>query len=109
MDVVKLSDYTGGWFIGDFAPTMAANPDFEVCLKRYSAGDTEPIHYQFECTEYTVVVAGRCRIGDYELGPDDILRIHPMEAAGFEALTDVVLVAVKTPSKPFDKVVGSPA
>lgn len=106
MDVSRVGDFVGGWFIGEFSPTLEANPHVEICLKRYPQGTTEPVHYQRVATEYTLVVSGRCRIGSVELGPDDILTIPPNEAAGFEALTDVVLVAVKTPSLPDDKVLG---
>lgn len=106
MNVSRVDEFVGGWFIGDFSPTLEANPHVEVCLKRYAKGTTEPVHYQRVATEYTLVIAGRCRIGNRELGPDDILTIPPGEAAGFEALTDVVLIAVKTPSLPNDKVLG---
>lgn len=104
----SLSEFTGGWFIGAFNPTLEANPHAEVCLKRYAAGSTEPVHYQQVSTEYTLVVSGKCRIGGVELGPDDILCIPPGEPADFEAIDDVVLVAVKTPSISGDKVVGRP-
>jgi dTDP-4-dehydrorhamnose 3,5-epimerase-like enzyme len=108
VDISDVRDFTGGWFIGDFSPTLDANTNVEVCLKRYPAGTIEPVHYQRVATEYTLVVSGRCRIGDVELGPDQILRIPPGEAAGFVALEDVVLVAIKTPSLPDDKVIGEP-
>lgn len=108
MDVSRIDEFTGGWFIGDFLPTLEANPHMEVCLKRYPKGAVEAVHHQRIATEYTLVISGRCRIGDIELGPDEILRIPPGEAAGFEALEDVVLVAVKTPSLADDKVVGEP-
>lgn len=106
MNVSRVEDFVGGWFLGNFTPTLEANPHVEVCLKRYPKGTTEPVHYQLVATEYTLVISGRCRIGELELGPDDILTIPPGAAAGFEALTDVILVAVKTPSLPDDKVVG---
>ena len=109
MDVSHISDFVGGWFIGNFSPTLEANPHMEVCLKRYPAGATEPVHYQVNATEYTLVISGRCRIGAIEVGPDEIVRIPPGEAAGFVALEDVVLVAVKTPSIPDDKVAGEPS
>ncbi len=108
MDKSSIRDFRGGWFIGDFSPTLEPTPHAEVCVKRYAAGDTEPLHFQRVATEYTVVISGRCRIGDVEVGPDEILRIPPGEAADFEALEDVVLVAVKVPSLPDDKVLGSP-
>ena len=109
MEVFRVADFVGGWFLGNFTPTLEATPDVEVCIKRYTAGTTEPVHYQRVSTEYTLVVSGRCRIGDFTLGPDEILQIPPGEAAGFEALDDVVLVAIKTPSRPDDKVLGVPS
>lgn len=109
MDVTRVSDYVGGWFLGNFTPTIEANPHVEICVKRYAKGAVEPVHYQRQATEYTIVLSGRAQMGDFTLGPDDIIRIPPGEACGFEALDDVVLVAVKTPSLPDDKVIGEPA
>jgi hypothetical protein len=108
MELGNARDYVGGWFIGAFEPTMLATQDFEVCIKRYSQGDREPTHYQLHAVEFTLVIHGQCRIGQNFLGPDDVLRIDPLEAADFEALTDVVLVAVKTPSISSDKRLGEP-
>lgn len=111
-EVVELRNvegYQGGWFIGDFSPTMMATKDFEVCIKRYVQGDREPTHHQRVATEFTLVISGTCRIGSHRLGPDDVLRIDPLEAADFEALTDVVLVAIKTPSISSDKQLGEPS
>ena len=108
MEVHSLANFTGGWFLGNFVPSVATNPNVEVCLKRYPKGTIEPMHYQLTATEYTLVISGRCRIGSVLLQSDEILCIPPLEAADFEALEDVVLVAVKTPSLPSDKVLGEP-
>jgi hypothetical protein len=108
MELGNIRGYVGGWFIGAFEPTMMKTDDFEVCIKRYSKGEREALHYQIRAVEFTLVVEGNCRIGSHLLGPDDVLRIDPLEAADFEALTDVVLVAVKTPSIPSDKRMGAP-
>lgn len=108
MNKSHVNDYWGGWFIGNFEPSLLATGAFEVGYKRYSPGDTEPVHYQLTATEYTLVVSGRCRLGGVELGPGDIMEIGPNEPAGFEALEDVILVAIKTPSIPSDKRVGTP-
>jgi hypothetical protein len=103
-----IDEFFGGWFIGGFRPTLLHTDTFEVGLKRYKAGDTEPEHYQITATEFTLVIEGRCRIGDVEMGPGDILEIEPNEPAAFEALTPVTLVAIKTPSLPSDKRLGRP-
>jgi len=104
----RLGEFWGGWFVGNFEPTLVPSSECEVALKRFAKGDTEPMHHQVQATEVTVIISGRCRIGAYELGPDDVIRIAPREAADFEALTDVVLVAVKYPSLPEDKRLGAP-
>jgi len=108
MDVTHVSDYLGGWFLGNFTPTIEANPHVEICVKRYPKGAVEPVHYQRQANEYTIILSGRARMGDFELLPDDIIRIPPGEACDFEALEDTVLVAVKTPSLSDDKVIGEP-
>lgn len=104
----SLNNFVGGWFIGAFEPSVLQTDGFEVAVKRYSAGDQEPVHYQRTATEVTVVVSGRCRLGSETLGPDDLIVLPPLESADFEALEDVVLVAVKFPSIADDKVLGEP-
>lgn len=106
MERFDASDFVGGWFVGAFSPTTLHSTDFEVCVKRYSAGETEPVHYQLSAVEITFIVSGECRIGSLTLKANDILKILPLEAADFEAVTDVVLVAVKSPSIPDDKRLG---
>lgn len=108
MRVSRLDQYVGGWFIGDFEPTLHKTSSFEVCVKRYAKGSVEPLHHQLRAWEYTVILSGQARIGDITIGPDDILEVEPLEAASFEALDDVILVAIKVPSIPSDKVLGVP-
>lgn len=98
-----LNDMAGGWFIGNFEPSVYASKDFEVCLKRYKKGDTEAAHFQHTATEYTLVVSGRIRLGDKFFEENEIIEIPPLEIADFESLTDSIVVAIKTPSIPSDK------
>ena len=104
----KLDEFWGGWFIGNFNPAIVNSNDFEVCVKNFREGDSEPTHYQMTAWEITVVVTGRCRIGEQELGPGDIIFIEPLEPAGFVALSDCSVVAIKSPSLPADKILGRP-
>lgn len=103
-----LSQTVGGWFAGNFEPTFLRNEDFEICVKRYRKGDTEPTHYQVSATEITVIISGKARMGEELLEMDEAIIIEPLEAYDFEALSDVVLIAIKTPSLPEDKKVGLP-
>lgn len=108
MKLYKLDEFWGGWFIGNFSPAIVISKDFEVCVKNFREGDSEPTHYQKTAWEITVVVTGRCRIGEKELGPGDIVFVEPWESAGFVALSDCSVVAIKSPSMPADKFLGYP-
>lgn len=101
-----LSEFVGGWLVGNFSPSLHSNEEVEVCVKFFSKGDREPAHFQLTATEWTVVISGECRIGNIKLTKGEILEIPPLEVADFEAITDVALVAIKSPSLPSDKVIS---
>lgn len=98
-----LDEMIGGWFVGDFTPTVLATGDVEVAVKRYAAGDRDARHHHRIATEVTVLVSGRARMGESELAEGDIVLLEPGESSDFEALTDVTLVAVKHPGASNDK------
>jgi hypothetical protein len=104
----RLDDMVRGWFVGPFAPTALATPGCEVAVKRFAAGEREAPHHHRVATEVTLLLEGRARMGGRELGPGDGLVLPPFTESDFEALTDVLLVAVKTPGQPDDKFPGAP-
>lgn len=106
MKTAKLEEMTGGWFAGNFEPSILKSEHFEACVKHYLKGSTEPSHYQLAAFEVTVIVSGTARMGNQTLSAGDIILLEPFEIADFEALTDVSLVAIKTPSLPADKVLA---
>lgn len=93
----------GGWFIGDFVPSIIRTDQFEVCFKEYQAGDSEPAHFQRTAKELTLVTDGQVQIGQALLQKGQLILIEPGEIAGFFAITKASLVAVKWPSLPNDK------
>lgn len=104
MKRVRLSEFPGGWVIGNFSPSISVQRDVEVAIKSFRAGDKEPRHWQKVATEATFVISGVIRLGGHELQAGDGLVIPPEIAASFEALEDGSLVAIKWPSIPDDKV-----
>lgn len=100
----EISRFTGGWFLGNFAPAISQISEVEVGVKYFKKGDMEASHKQKISTEVTVIHTGIVRIGDTELNPGDILVIPPGEYADFEALSDGSLTCVKFPSIPNDKI-----
>jgi len=103
MDVYHLSQFTKGWFVGDFSPTLLATSHVEVGIKTYKAGDVEAAHHHKIAAELTAVVSGRVRMGGKILTAGQIIRIEPCVSTTFEALEDSVTVVVKTPSIVGDK------
>ncbi len=78
----------------------------EVGIKHFEAGSSEPEHYQRSVTEITIVLMGRCLLAGEVLNAGDILIIPPLLSASFYAETEVLLIVLKSPSAPEDKVVG---
>jgi len=99
----NLNEFTKGWIIGNFEPTLLNTDDFEVAIKRYNVGDYENKHHHKISTEYTIIVEGTVLMNDIEYKKDDIIIIKPNESTDFKCLTDVTTVVIKTPSSKDDK------
>jgi quercetin dioxygenase-like cupin family protein len=105
MTIHHLDEFTKGWFVGAFSPTLVSTPHAEVGIKVYKAGAVEPSHQHKVATELTAVISGRVRMMNQVLLPGQIMRIEPGECTAFEALEDSVTVVVKTPCVVGDKYV----
>lgn len=103
MKVGNLKNMKGGWFIGNFDPSLFKTNDCEVAVKSYKKGDKEGKHYHKIATEYTVVVKGRVRMFGNVYEEGDIIVVEPGEATDFEALEDAMNVVVKMPGANNDK------
>lgn len=105
MKIAKLKDMKGGWFIGNFDPSLFKTNSCEVAVKRYKKGDKEARHYHKIATEYTIVVKGRIKMFDNIYEEGDIVIVEPEEATDFEAIEDAINVVVKMPGANNDKYV----
>ena len=105
MDIHRIEDFSKGWVVGNFSPSLHRNSNFEVGVKFFIKGDVESAHKQLIATEITIVIDGSIRLGELVFGRGDIILINPEEVADFEALSDASLVCIKFPSIPNDKIV----
>ena len=103
MKISELKLMTGGWFIGDFEPTLLRTKDFEIAIKRYKAGDEELAHIHKVAMEYTAVVSGVIAMNNQIVENGKIVTIAPNEVVHFKAISDSITVVVKTPSVIGDK------
>lgn len=93
----------GGWFVGDFSPSVMPTRDFEVAVKYYESGDHEARHVHQVADEITVVAQGRVQMEGHEYTTGDIILIPAGEATNFTVLEPTITVVVKRPSVIGDK------
>lgn len=106
MENYNLQNFTGGWFIGDFTPSLLQTNQFEAACKYYNKGDTEKSHCHKIATEYTIIAAGSVQMNGMIFKQNDIIKIDKGEYTDFMALEDTITFVVKTPSIKNDKFVN---
>ncbi len=104
MERFNLNDLKGGWFAGNFEPSLYKTGDFEVAVKQYKKGDYEKKHYHRIATEFTVIAYGEVEMNSIKYTAGEIIQIHPGEATDFLVLSDIAITTVlKVPSVDKDK------
>lgn len=103
MKVERLENMKGGWFIGNFEPSLFKTNDCEIAVKSYKKGDKECRHYHKIATEYTLVIKGKVKMFNSIYEEGNIIVVEPGEATDFEAIEDTVNVVVKIPGANNDK------
>lgn len=103
MKIAQLNEMIGGWFVGNFEPSILKHDGFEVAIKYYKKGDRELKHMHKIGTEITVIESGKAIMLEKTLIAGDIIMLSPGEATGFVALEDTTTVVVKFPSVLDDK------
>lgn len=103
MKKFKLSDFKGGWFIGDFEPSLLQTKFFEANVRTHPKGEKWDAHYHKYTHEFNVLVSGKMKICGQLVEAGEIFVIPPNEIADPEFLEDCTVVCIKTPSIPEDK------
>jgi len=104
MKTEKISNMKGGWFIGNFDPSLFKTNDCEVAVKSYKKGEYEESHYHKIATEYTAIITGSVKMNGIEYRAGDIVVMEPSEDTDFKCLEDGTMnVVVKIPGANNDK------
>ena len=103
MKISHISKMKGGWFVGNFEPTLYKTNVAEVAVKEYKAGEYGERHYHKIATELTVIVRGIVKMNDVQYSDGDIIVMEPEERTDFLAITDTITVVVKLPGANNDK------
>lgn len=103
MKKFNLKDMIGGWFVGNFDPTIVKTETAEVAIKKYQKGHYEKMHHHKLADEVTVLVSGKAKMNNEIISSNDILLIEKNESTDFTALEDCITVVFKTASFKDDK------
>lgn len=99
----SLKDFTRGWIIGDFEPSIVRTKDFEFMVRYYKAGDKEKKHVHKIADEITVIINGIFKMNGQQLEAGDIIHLAPNEPVDFECIEDGANAVIKQPSVAGDK------
>ena len=100
---MNLSDYTNGWIVGDFTPSVFKTKHVEVGVKSFKKGDTEPKHIHPIAMEVSLVISGKVKMK--KVMEEGDICVLQNEWCAFEALEDSVMLCIKYPSVKNDKVI----
>ncbi|HEY9702652.1 MAG TPA: hypothetical protein V6C58_09410 [Allocoleopsis sp.] len=103
MKITKISEMKGGWFAGDFTPTLFSTKEFEAGVKSYKRGEYDKKHYHKIATEITVIISGKAMMMNNLVTAGDVITISPNEVSDFLPLEDTSLAVIKIPSVKGDK------
>lgn len=99
----RIENYTRGWIIGDFEPSLFKTKDFEVAVISHHKDEKIPLHYHSELEEYNVLLSGKMIVNNQELVEGDVFVLVRKEVVNVTVLEDSKLLCIKIPSIPRDK------
>lgn len=102
----KVIDFTRGWIIGDFEPSLYRSKDFEICITRHLKGEESIPHFHTRSEEINVVIAGSLTVNGRSCVAGDVFIYDRGEISAVEFLSDTQLVVIRIPSAPGDKVIA---
>lgn len=103
MKTFNLENFTRGWFIGDFEPSIFKTSQFEVGLLFHKKGEDKSSHYHKIATEYNVLIKGKMEINSVIIEEGTIFIIEPGEIVKPIFYEDCSILCVKSPSIIGDK------
>ena len=104
----QISDFKGGWYIGDFEPTLHRTQEFEVSVKKHPKGEIWPKHFHKIAKEYNYLISGAMTVNGLNIGPGELFIVPPNVSVVPTFHEDCEIVCVKVPGPINDKYLGDP-
>lgn len=103
MKKYNLKDFTRGWLIGDFKPSIIQSKEFEFMVRHYKKGEHEQRHLHKIAHEITVIVEGEFIMNNKKYTKNDIIHLLPGDTTDFTCVVSGTTAVIKTPSVLGDK------
>ena len=100
----NITNFTRGWLIGNFLPSIIKTTNFEVGLLTHKKDEKWAFHYHQYMTEINVLVSGSMKLNEKILQSNTIFTIYKNEIACPIFLEDCKILCIKVPSVVNDKV-----
>lgn len=103
MKKYRLENFTRGWVIGDFEPSIFKTKDFELNISFTEKGHIGAKHIHKIADEIVFISSGKFKLGEEIFCTGDIVYISSGEFSGFECLESGNTTTIKTCSVKGDK------
>jgi dTDP-glucose pyrophosphorylase/mannose-6-phosphate isomerase-like protein (cupin superfamily) len=101
--VWNLCDFTRGWFIGDFLPSILRTQEYEVALLTHPKNEKWDYHYHKEAEEINFLVEGEMTVNNRMIREGEVFRIPRNQLTCPHFLKDCKVLCIKVPSVVGDK------
>lgn len=101
--VINKNDYTRGWLIGDFIPSIENNKNVELGYLFHEKDSKWDFHYHKESIEINILINGNMIINNIEYNEKDVFIINKNIISCPIFVRDCELICIKIPSVPQDK------
>lgn len=105
MKIDDLDKYTKGWLVGDFYPSILKHKDLEVGIAFHAKNEPTQNHYHTSSDEYNIIVSGKMNVNGKVMEKGAIFIYEKMDVSDCSFLEDTILVIIRIPSAPLDKVI----
>lgn len=105
MQMYRLEDSIGGWFIGNFENAAYKTKSAEVSYKIHKSGEKWDWHYHEHLDEINLLINGTMMIQGKLIVSGDIFILEPNELADPTFIDDCEIICVKLPNFTNDKII----
>ncbi len=103
MKFYKLENFTRGWVVGNFEPSIMRTKDFEFAVQNFKAGEKHEKHVHKIAREISIVVSGEFTLNGRAVAAGEVIDVEPGDAVEFICVKDGATAVIKTPSVMGDK------